>query len=83
MTSKRFAAILGFAFVVTWIAFGAGNAILCLLGSGAFYLAAGVREGEIDLGDLQSHITQTASAAGPLRSRTSAPPASAARPRVQ
>ncbi len=40
MSSKQFAAVLGFAFVVVWIALNFGWAVLCLLGALVFYLAA-------------------------------------------
>ncbi len=56
MTSKQFSALLGFAFVAAWIGFGFGDAILCVLGAGVLYLVAGVREGEIDLGELQDRL---------------------------
>lgn len=56
MTSKQFSALLGFAFVAAWIGFGLGDAILCILGAGLLYLVAGVREGEIDLGELQDRL---------------------------
>ncbi len=61
MTSKQFAALLGFVFVAAWIGFDFGDAILCLLGAVVFYLAAGVREGEIDLGELQDRLGRPAS----------------------
>lgn len=53
LTQKHLLALLGFAFVAAWIAFGFGNAILCLVGAAAFYAAASVLEGDIDLGELQ------------------------------
>jgi hypothetical protein len=55
---KQFAALLGFAFVVAWIAFGFGDAILCLLGAGVFYAIAAVAQGELDLGEVQSRLRQ-------------------------
>ena len=55
---KQFAALLGFAFVAAWIAFGFGNAILCLLGAAVFYAIAAVAQGELDLGDLQNRLRQ-------------------------
>lgn len=56
ITQKHFFAALGFAWVAAWIAFGFGNAILCLLGAAVFYGAAAVLEGEIDLGELQQRV---------------------------
>jgi len=59
MTDRRmFAAALGFAFVAAWIAFNLSDAILCLIGAGLFYTAAGVFEGNVDLGALQGRFTQ-------------------------
>lgn len=56
MTAKQYAALLGFAFVAAWIGFGFGDAILCLIGAGVLYVAAGVKDGEIDLADLQARL---------------------------
>jgi hypothetical protein len=56
MTPKHFAAAFGFAFVTAWIAFGFGNALLCLLGAGAAYAAALILEGQLDLGELQDRL---------------------------
>lgn len=61
MSTKQFAALLGFAFVAAWTGFGFGYAVLCLAGAVSFYLAAGVREGEIDLAELQSRLGGAAS----------------------
>jgi len=58
MTTRHLAALLGFAFVVAWIALNLGYALLCLLGAGVFYALAAVVEGDIDLGELQSRVTQ-------------------------
>ena len=58
MTNRHFAALLGFAFVAAWIALNLGYAVLCLLGTGAFYAIAAVLEGDIDLGELQSRVTR-------------------------
>lgn len=57
MTSQQFAALLGFAFVAAWIGFGFGDAILCLIGAVVLYLAAGVKDGEIDLAELQDRLS--------------------------
>lgn len=66
ITQKHFLSALGFAFVVAWIVFGFGNALLCLLGAAAFYGAAAVLEGEIDLGELQQRVRGTsAESTGP------------------
>lgn len=56
MTQKQYLGLIGFAFVASWVAFGLGYAILCLLGAGLFYAAGGIVQGEIDLGDLQDRI---------------------------
>jgi hypothetical protein len=56
MTTTQFAATLGFAFVVTWIAFGFGSAVLCLVGAAVFYAAALVLRGDIDLADVQRRL---------------------------
>lgn len=58
MNPRHFAALLGFAFVAAWIALNFGYAVLCLLGAGAFYALAAVLEGDVDLGELQSRVTQ-------------------------
>jgi len=58
MTTRQFAALIGFAFVAAWIALNLGYALLCLIGAGAFYALAAVLEGDIDLGELQSRVTQ-------------------------
>jgi hypothetical protein len=56
MTSTQFAAILGFAFVVIWIAFGFGSAVLCLIGAAVFYAVALFLRGDLDLADVQSRL---------------------------
>jgi hypothetical protein len=78
MNTRQLAALLGFAFVAAWITLNFGYALLCLLGAGAFYALAAVLEGEIDLGELQSRVTQPA--AGADRSTGTSGPR---RPRVQ
>ncbi|MGI8902264.1 MAG: hypothetical protein ACR2IP_01040 [Solirubrobacteraceae bacterium] len=82
MTSKQFSALLGFAFVAAWIGFGFGDAILCVLGAGVLYLVAGVREGEIDLGQLQDRLRGKRSPTNPAP-RTSTFTRSRTRARVQ
>jgi hypothetical protein len=58
MTDRHFAALIGFAFVAAWVALNFGYALLCLIGAGVFYAVAAVMEGDIDLGELQSRVTQ-------------------------
>lgn len=65
ITQKHFLSALGFAFVAAWIAFGFGNALLCLLGAAVFYGAVAVLEGEIDLGELQQRVRGTSAEATP------------------
>lgn len=56
MEMKQFAAVLGFAFVVTWIALNFGFALLCLIGAAVFYAGAAVIHGELDLSDVQDRL---------------------------
>lgn len=65
MNTRHLAALLGFGFVAAWIALNFGYALLCLIGAGAFYSLAAVLEGDIDLGELQSRVTQRPSRAEP------------------
>ena len=58
MTVRHFAALIGFAFVAVWIVLNLGYALLCLVGAAVFYALAAVLEGDIDLGELQSRVTQ-------------------------
>ena len=58
---KQFLGLLGFLFVTAWIAFNFGYAILCLVGAGVFYAIGAVLQGELDLGDVQSHIQRSQS----------------------
>jgi hypothetical protein len=71
MTTRHFAALIGFAFVAAWIALNFGYALLCMIGAGAFYALAAVLEGDIDLGELQARVTQRAPARD--RARRSSP----------
>jgi hypothetical protein len=73
---RQLAAVAGFAFVAAWIGFSFGEALLCLLGAVVFWLAAGVLEGKIDLGQLQGRL----SGEDPAPAPPSAAPAGAARP---
>ncbi len=56
MTDTQFAAVLGFAFVAAWIAFGFGAAILCLVGAIAFYMGALFLRGDLDLAEIRSRL---------------------------
>jgi hypothetical protein len=58
MIEKRhLAAFAGFAFVAAWIGFGFGDALLCLLGAAVAWVAFGILEGKVDLGELQSRLS--------------------------
>jgi hypothetical protein len=54
---RPIAAVVGFAFVAAWVAFGFGDAVLCLLGAVVFWTLAGVLQGNLDLGELQARVT--------------------------
>ncbi len=56
MNLKQFLGLFGFLFIAVWIAFGFGDAILCLLGGAVFYAVGALLQGEIDLGEVQSRI---------------------------
>jgi type IV secretory pathway TrbD component len=71
MTTKPFAAVLGFGLVAAWIALNFGYAILCLVGAAVFYGAAAVVQGEVDLGEVQRRL-RSGGEAGSFRSPTSA-----------
>jgi hypothetical protein len=58
MNAKQLAGLLGFLFVAAWIAFGFGDAILCLIGAAVFYRAAALYQGELDLVELQRRASQ-------------------------
>ena len=80
MTTKQFAAILGFAFVAAVIAFNFGYGLLCLLGAAAGYYAARFVEGELDLSELQSRLSSGGTPAQPVAPPRPRP---AAGPRVR
>jgi hypothetical protein len=79
MTPRQFAALLGFLFTAAWIGFGFGEAILCLVGAGVFagllYAGEGFLRGDIDLGELQTRVTN--------RPNASRGPTPRAHPRAQ
>ena len=52
ISSKQFAAALGFAYVAVWITLGFGWAVLCLIGALTFYLAAVIIERAMQSTDL-------------------------------
>lgn len=57
MNYQQFAALLGFLFVAAWAALDFGDALLCLIGAGVFYLVAAFYRGELDLAALQERAT--------------------------
>lgn len=59
MRPAQFAALLGFLFVVVWVAGDLGDAILCLIGAAVFSLAAAAYRGELDLTELQQRVSRT------------------------
>jgi len=61
MNFKNFLSLLGFLFVAAWIAFGFGDAILCLVGAGVFYALGAVLAGDLDLGEVQSRVQRSQS----------------------
>ncbi|MGI8429153.1 MAG: hypothetical protein ACR2OB_07590 [Solirubrobacteraceae bacterium] len=74
MNTNQFAALLGFAFAAAWIGFGLLDAILCLLGATIFYIAAAIREGEIDLAELQDRFGNQGARLSTRRGRAAPPP---------
>lgn len=56
MTSKQFAALLGFGFVAAAFSLGLGAALLCLAGAGLAWGAVGVAVGELDADDLRDRM---------------------------
>ena len=68
MNPKQFAALVGFLFVAAWVALGFGDALLCLVGSAAFYGVTAFYRRELDLTDLQQRLpTQPPRAREPVR----------------
>jgi hypothetical protein len=59
MKPQHFAALLGFLFVAAWASLGFGDALLCLIGAGVFYLAVAFYRGELDLAAIQRRAGQT------------------------
>jgi hypothetical protein len=64
MNQKQFLALLGFAFVIAWLSFNFGYALLCLLGAGLFYGAGAFLQGELDLGEVQDRLRGSGSGSG-------------------
>jgi hypothetical protein len=68
MTPRQLAPLLGFLFTAAWIGFGFGEAILCLIGAGVFtgllYAGEAFLRGDIDLGELQTRLTNRPNARG-------------------
>ncbi|MGI8412361.1 MAG: hypothetical protein ACR2QA_07675 [Solirubrobacteraceae bacterium] len=58
MNPQQLAALLGFLFVAAWAALGLGDAVLCLIGAGVFYLVTAFYRGELDLVELQQRLPQ-------------------------
>ena len=58
MKSQQLAGLIGFLFVAAWIAFGFGDAILCLIGAVVFYVVTAFYEGELDVAELQQRTRQ-------------------------
>lgn len=58
MNPQQLAALLGFLFVAAWAALNFGDAVLCLVGAGIFYVAVAFYRGELDLAQLQQRASQ-------------------------
>lgn len=56
MSTRQFAALLGFLFAAAIAALSFGEAVLCLLAALAFYAAAGFFEGSLGLAEAQSRL---------------------------
>ncbi len=66
MNPQQLAGILGFLFVAAWAALGFGDALLCLIGGGAFYLATAFYRGELDVTALQQRASQARTSRRPF-----------------
>lgn len=58
MNTKQLAGLIGFLFVAAWIAFGFGDALLCLVGAVMFWAATAFYQGELDLSEIQQRARQ-------------------------
>ncbi len=58
MKPTQFAALLGFLFIAAWTALDFGDAIACLAGTAAFYLAVALYTGELSLADIQERASR-------------------------
>ncbi len=56
MSTRQFAALLGLAFTVVWIATGFGQAVLALAVAGVAYAAVAFYEGDLDLAEAQDRL---------------------------
>jgi hypothetical protein len=65
MNPQQLAGLIGFLFVAAWIAFGFGDAILCLLGAASFYAATAFFRGELDLAELQQRASARRASSAP------------------
>jgi hypothetical protein len=65
MNPQQLAGLLGFLFVAAWIAFGFGDAILCLVGAAAFYTTVAFFRGELDLADMQQRAAARRTSSAP------------------
>lgn len=77
MNQKQLLALLGFAFAAVWITQGFGDAVLCLLASGAFYALGAFLQGELDVSEVGERL-RGGSGAGSY-----SPPPAPSRPRVR
>lgn len=63
MSDRKFAAALGFAFVAAWVGFGFLSAVFCLAGAAAFWAAAALVAGKLDIEELEERLTAARDAA--------------------
>lgn len=56
MKDEQLMALLGFAFAAAWVGFGFGEALLCLVGAGAFYAVARFMSGDLDVGGVRERL---------------------------